>query len=407
MWADRVVPLRQYFATHHANRRFLRGADFLSLVFPEIQTGAAMKTCVRARCPNVFQDRFITPQRLAGPIRADQAEHAVINRVPLRRSWRVVRHRDRQPKFVRESLQGRFPFPFAMVVGSAAVHFDQQSPLLFIASATNIQPPAPNGSDFKAGRLLRDTDHHVAVVVSQIVNTYGAGSTLGPGWVIVIQHLMRTASPGTSWILEIPHQLLFLPIYANYRPISSQIPVSQPEQVTKLPIAIPVADACFLLATGSQREAQTAQQSSKCCGRQPHTPTTQGLAEFSQRAMSPFHAGYRIAGRGILQKFLQGRQCPGRISSRCLRPAPVPRIRPAGKRRFSRNSRRPWAMVLRCHPVMRAICWMPPRPIFEASKPARRRRMRSSATASKRLIARCSRTTAPRRCCWQTEHSQE
>jgi hypothetical protein len=88
MWADRVIPLGQYFAMHQANRRLLRGADFLSLVFPEIQTGAAMKPCVRARCPNVFQNRFVTSQRFAGPIRADQAEHAVINRIPLRRSWR-------------------------------------------------------------------------------------------------------------------------------------------------------------------------------------------------------------------------------------------------------------------------------------------------------------------------------
>ncbi len=172
-----------------------------------------MKPCIRARRPNAFQDRFVTPQRLAGPIRADQAEHAVINRIPLRRSRRVMRHRDRQAKFVREFLQGKLPCPFAMVVGSAAVHFDQQSPLLFITPATNIQPPAPNGCDFKAGRLLRDADHHVAIVVSQIANSYRAGSTLGPGWVIVIQYLMRTASPGTSRILEIPHQLLFLPIY--------------------------------------------------------------------------------------------------------------------------------------------------------------------------------------------------
>lgn len=407
MWANRVIPFGHDFATHEANRRLLRAADFLSFVFPDVQTSAAMKSCVRARCPNVFQDRFVTPQRFASPVRADQAEHAMVNGIPLRRSGRKVRHGDRQTKFVRESLQRKLPFPLAMVVCPSAVHFDQQSMPPLIAPTTNIQPPAPDGRDFKARCFLRDADHHVAIVVSQIVDSCGVGAAHGPAWVIVIQHLMRPTPPGAAWILEIPHQLLFLGIHGNYGQISIHIPVPQPDQVTELPIAISVANARFLLATSSQREAQTPQQASERCGRQPHSPTTQGLAEFSQRAMGPFHASGRIASRGILQKLLQGRQSPGRFSSKCLRPAPVPRIRPAGKRRFSRNSLWPCAIVLRCSPVTRAMSWMPPRPIFDASKPARSLRIRSSATASKRLIARCSPTTAPRRCSWQMAHSQE
>ena len=150
MWADCVIPLGQYFATHQANRRLLRGADFLSLVFPEIQTSPAVKPGVRARCPNVLQDHLVAPQRFASPVRADQAEHAVINRIPLRRSRRVMRHRDRQSKFVRESLQSKLPFPFAVVVCPTAVHFDQQPILVVITPASNIEPPALNGCDFKA-----------------------------------------------------------------------------------------------------------------------------------------------------------------------------------------------------------------------------------------------------------------
>ena len=254
---------------------------------------------------------------------------------------------------------------------------------------------------------MRGADHHVAIIVSQIKNSRWVGSPPSPAWVIMIQHPLRVAPPGASGILEIPDQLLFLRIHTNYRPISSQVPVSQPEQVTKLSVAVAVTDSCFLLATSSQREAQTPQQSSERRGRQLYTTTTQGLAELSQRAMGPFHAGDRIAGGGILQKLLQGRDRPGRFSSKCLRPAPARRTRPIGNRRFCRNSRKPCAIVLRCNPVMRANSWMPPRPIFEASKPAKSLRIRSSAAAKSRLIARCSRAAAPRGLCWQTEHSQE
>jgi hypothetical protein len=66
----------------------------------------------------------------------------------------------------------------------------------------------------------------------------------------------------------------------------------------------------------------------------------------------------------------------------------------------------PSATVLRCNPVICANCWMPPRPIFEASRPARSLRILSSAAASRRLMARCSRATALRGLCRQAEHSQ-
>jgi hypothetical protein len=406
MRANRVVPVGVNGSTFQADRCLLLGGDPLPLVRMFVETSATMKTGIRARRPNVLQDRFVTSQRFAGPVRADQAEHAVIDWIPLRCPWGIVRHRDGQPELVGEFLQGILPLPFTMIVGASTVHLDQQPRHIAIALATHSQPPATNGSNLEGGRLLRDTNHHVAIVVGQIVNPCRVGSTFGPRWIVMVQHLVRTAAPRVSWILEIPDQLLFLAIHGNCGQISSQIPVAQPKQVAKLSITIPMTDSRFLLATRSQRESQTSQQTRQRVRRQPHSSTTQGLAELSQRMMRPFHAGDRIAGGGFLQKLLQGRQGPGRFSSKRFRPAPDRRTRLLGKRCFCRSSRLPSATVLRCIPVIRANCWIPPRPIFDASKPARSLRNLSSAAASRRLIARCSFATAARGWCRQTEQSQ-
>src|SRR6185437_231066 len=97
--------------TFQANRSLLRKAEFLAFVFPDVHVSSAMKSRVRTRRSNVFQDCFVTPQRFASPVRADQAEHSMIDGIPLGRSWRIVRHRNRQAKFVRESLQRKLPLP--------------------------------------------------------------------------------------------------------------------------------------------------------------------------------------------------------------------------------------------------------------------------------------------------------
>src|SRR5580693_4862376 len=126
MWANRVVPVRVNCSPFQADRRLLLGGDPLPLVSVFVETSTTMKTGIRTRRPNMLQDRFVTSQRFAGPVRADQTEHAVIDWIPLRCPWGVVRHRDGQPEVVGESLQCILPLPFTVIVGASTVHLDQQ-----------------------------------------------------------------------------------------------------------------------------------------------------------------------------------------------------------------------------------------------------------------------------------------
>jgi hypothetical protein len=63
---------------------------------------------------------------MAGPVRADRAERAVLDRVPLRAAGRVVADRDGQAVLVAELLlELLFPDPRAGAVAAAAVREDQ------------------------------------------------------------------------------------------------------------------------------------------------------------------------------------------------------------------------------------------------------------------------------------------
>src|SRR5512142_1589125 len=93
-----------------------------------IQTGSAVESCGRPSPADVLQHRLVVDQRLTGPIRADQAEHPVLDRVPLRRPRRVVGHGDDQPELIGQALQARLPGEPPIAVGPAAIRLDEQPP---------------------------------------------------------------------------------------------------------------------------------------------------------------------------------------------------------------------------------------------------------------------------------------
>ena len=95
-------------------------------VLLRIQDRPAMESCGRPRPAYVLEHFLVADQWLSGPVAADQAEHPVVDRVPLARSGWVVGHRYHQVKLVRQLLQGDFPFPLAVVVSPASVCLDQQ-----------------------------------------------------------------------------------------------------------------------------------------------------------------------------------------------------------------------------------------------------------------------------------------
>src|SRR5208337_1227714 len=107
MGPNGVVPIRQ------ARARLEPGPSLVCRphlppcgVLLRIQDRPAMESCGRPRPAYVLEHFLVADQWLSGPVAADQAEHPVVDRVPLARSGWVVGHRYHQVKLVRQLLQG-------------------------------------------------------------------------------------------------------------------------------------------------------------------------------------------------------------------------------------------------------------------------------------------------------------
>src|SRR5512135_546600 len=177
-------------------------------------------------------------------------------------------------------------------------------------------------------------------------------------------------------------------------------------QIAELSVAVLVGGPRLELPARPQRESHLAHQAGDRGTRQDDPAALQALGECTERAVGPLHAGGRVPGGGIRQQRLQGLQDSGELTSTRLRPAPGRRTRSDNARSPWYNSRRPRAMVLRSRPVMRARRAIPPWPYCWASKPTTSRRRRSSVQATRRLIAWCSRATAPSGSRWQAAQPQ-
>jgi hypothetical protein len=98
----------------------------LERVRTSIQPRRTRKAVCRISGSDELQHRRVTHQRMAGPVCADQTKHAMLDRVPLRRTGPEERHRDRQLEFVGQSVQTCLPAPTALASCSTAIGLDQQ-----------------------------------------------------------------------------------------------------------------------------------------------------------------------------------------------------------------------------------------------------------------------------------------
>src|SRR5208282_3655954 len=143
-------------------------------------------------------------------------EHAVLDLVPLRGSWRVVTDRHLEARLLRELGELELPQPDAMSVGSPGIGGDEQLCGLWEAGPAHGVPPAPDRFDGEAGGVGRVADRHPSLVVGEVVDPVGDG----PAELFVDEvmglHPRRFADRVVlpAAVGELAHQLLLLGVHA-------------------------------------------------------------------------------------------------------------------------------------------------------------------------------------------------
>ena len=310
-------------------------------VLLRIQDRPAMESCGRPRPAYVLEHFLVADQWLSGPVAADQAEHPVVDRVPLARSGWVVGHRYHQVKLVRQLLQGDFPFPLAVVVSPASVCLDQQALRPCITLAPSHEPPAADTRHGECWCLVRRPHDHQPSVVRRVIDPIRDGLSHRITGEIVREDYLRFPPPGLAGVLVGANQLLLLGVDANHRQATTYVKPAQASEVAELSVPVWISNLGQLLAVGPQGEAGVMQQPRDGVGGHLDPPAAQGLGQFPHRAVRPQQAGDRIASRGIVEQTVQGPQHPGTEASIGWRPAPAWRMRPGASRSWPRSSRSP------------------------------------------------------------------
>ena len=187
----------------------------LGWVRASVQPCHTPKALRRASGPDKLQHPLVTDQRLSGPVRTNQVEHAMLNRIPFRRAGREVGQRDREIEGVGQLLQSGRRAPTSITIRAATIGLDQHLPSGWVASSSLGQPPATDSRTGKCWGFMGDADHNISPIVGQIVNAIRNGFTDSLAGKVMVAHRKRVAPPGPTRILEAPNQLLLFRIDAT------------------------------------------------------------------------------------------------------------------------------------------------------------------------------------------------
>jgi hypothetical protein len=298
-------------------------------VHAAIQTRATAQAGFGFRRTDKLYDRLKTDQRLSGPIAGDVTEQAMLNRIPLGGTGRVMRHRNGQIEFVRQLLQAEFPQPTTTAVRTAPIGLNQQSRLAAMLRVTDREPPGAQRGNGERRRLMRSPNDDIASVAAQIVNTIGNRFAFCVPRKVGCEHIQRLAAPGATRIFERPDELFFLRIDANHGQFGLREAVLKARDVAKLLVPLCILAPAQTLAVAAQGIAFEFQQARH--GRAADAEWLGQLArERRERFTRPFQTRQRIACGRIGQQLLYRRDDARSFFSTSRRPAPGLRIRPGG-----------------------------------------------------------------------------
>ena len=185
-----------------------------------------------ARGRDQFDDGAHGGEGPAPPVHGDEAEHAVLDPVPLRRAGRIVAHRDAQTGLGRQAGQFYLPGPDPISVGASGIGGDQQPCRVGEASSAHLIPPGSDGVDRELGGVRDVADVDPSLVVGQVVDPIrdGLGELAqSPISEVVHAYSLRFAHgrPLGAAVSELADQLLFLGVHADRRLVVVDEPLLQ------------------------------------------------------------------------------------------------------------------------------------------------------------------------------------
>src|ERR1039458_8122635 len=148
----------------------LVGALHSGLVVAVVPFGSDSKALGCRRGADQLHDGPVGLERAPAPVHRDEAEHAVLDLVPLRGAWRVVADRDLESGIFCQASELSLPGTYPVAVRPAGIGGDQKTRRVWEPGLSHGAPPTPDRLDGELGGVGPLTDRDPTLVVREVVN---------------------------------------------------------------------------------------------------------------------------------------------------------------------------------------------------------------------------------------------
>ena len=157
------------------------------------QLGVHAQPGDRGGSTDVVEDGLVAAQRVAGPVLADLAEQAMVDRVPLGGAAGIVADGDLEMVWINEAvLEGMLEAADAGRVAAAGVGEDQQLCGVGVACESFALPPSDQVVGSEVGSVVGGADDHEATVGGDVVDAVGDGDAVSlRAEIVVVDGLRR------------------------------------------------------------------------------------------------------------------------------------------------------------------------------------------------------------------------
>ena len=215
---------------------------------------ADTQTRFRLGVPDEFEHDVKGANRNSGPLTTERTEQSVFNRIPFRRSGRVVAKRHFQIEGVSQTLlKVAFEKPGTAIVTASCIRQDQQAVGLGVICTTLGAPPVTDRIGREFGCVRRRADIHKTMIPRDVVNAIRSGNALGVLPEIVGIDLHSGITPSAAGVLEVADKFLFLGIHADYGQSRLLERFFGFLDIGELPVAVRVRWSGKAFAVGLQR----------------------------------------------------------------------------------------------------------------------------------------------------------
>jgi len=192
---------------------FLGSGFYAGGIVATIEIGGNGQAGLGGSCADEVENLLVAVEGFTGPVFGDLREEAMLNRIPLRSTSRIVSDSDSEVETIGKlRLEFCFPSPAAATITTARVRENEQFARVRMLQTSLTLPPMTDSVRSEGGCVVRNADDNRPTVDERLVDAIRDGDAECVGAKVMIIDEPGLAVPTSAGVFEVADQFAFLGI---------------------------------------------------------------------------------------------------------------------------------------------------------------------------------------------------